>query len=116
MIPAQDELVVIITEPGRVGGNRSAQVVVRGAIGRSHAAATVSTAVAPTILYALGVPVSHELPSGPLLDVFDPRFTGRYPPRYVASYGPPSTSAAVRTGQPLDQEMIDRLRSLGYVR
>lgn len=116
MVPAHDELVVIITEPGRVGGNRGAQVIVRGDIGRSHAATAVSTAVAPTVLYALGVPVSRELPSGPLLDVFDPRFTARYPARYVASYGPPSTSAAARTGQPLDQEMIDRLRSLGYVR
>ena len=68
------------------------------------------------MLYALGVPVSRDLPSAPLLELFDPEFAARYPLRYVATYGRPSAAPALRSGQPLDQEMIDRLRSLGYVR
>jgi hypothetical protein len=78
--------------------------------------ASAATAVASTVLYALGVPIGRDLPSAPLLELFDPQFTARYPVRQVATYGRPSASAASRTGQPLDQEMIDRLRSLGYVR
>jgi hypothetical protein len=116
LVPAQDEIVLIVTEPGRVSGSRGARLAVRGAVARTHTASSVPTAVAPTVLYALGVPMSRELATGPLLDVLDPGFTARYPVRYVASYGSPSTTGALRTGQPLDQEMIDRLRSLGYVR
>jgi len=43
----------------------------------------------------------------------------QWPPhadRYVDSYGRPFIEPAPRVGQPLDQEMIDRLRSLGYVK
>jgi hypothetical protein len=116
LAPSPDEIVFVVTEPGRISGSRRARITVRGAVARAHATTGVSTSVAPTVLYALGVPMSRESGTGPLLDVFDPGFTTRYPVRYVASYGPPSTSAAPRAGQPLDQEMIDRLRSLGYVR
>jgi hypothetical protein len=36
--------------------------------------------------------------------------------RHVDSYGRPFIELAPRVGKPLDQEMIDRLRSLGYVK
>jgi len=117
LAPAQDELVVIVTEPGRVSGSRGARVALRGVIARlPDTTASNATSVAPTVLYALGVPMSREFSTGPLIEALDPRFSTRYPLRYVASYGPPSTASATRAGQPLDQEMIDRLRSLGYVR
>jgi hypothetical protein len=48
--------------------------------------------------------------------VFEDGFVEKFPVRQVASYGRPSSGTAPRRGQPLDQEMIDRLRSLGYVR
>ncbi len=72
-----------------------------------------STAVAPTVLYALGVPMGRDLPSAPLVDLFDARFRARYPVRFVETYGVPSAVPQNRAGQPLDQEMIDRLRSWG---
>ena len=75
-----------------------------------------STDVAATVLYALGLPISRALDGQPLVSLFAESFTGRYPVRYVPGYGPPSNGVATRNGQPLDQEMIDRLRSLGYVR
>jgi hypothetical protein len=111
-----DELVMIVTEPGRVRGNSSAHVALRGPIARTHELSGVPTALAPTVLYALGVPLTREFSTAPLLDALDPRFTTKYPVRYVSSYGSPSASGVTRAGQPLDQEMIDRLRSLGYVR
>jgi arylsulfatase A-like enzyme len=70
--------------------------------------------LAPTLLYALGLPASRELAGAPLLSLFDPEFVQRYPVRHVESYG--KRRAPALQGQPMDQEMIERLRSLGYVR
>jgi hypothetical protein len=117
LTPAADELILLVTQPGRVGENGAARLSARGAGVRAHdVSASAATAVAPTVLYALGIPIGRDLASAPLLELFDPQFTARYPVRQVATYGRPSSAPASRTGQPLDQEMIDRLRSLGYVR
>jgi hypothetical protein len=115
--PAPDELVVVVTEPGRVGEGGRAFFSIRGrAVQPRPDIVTPATAVAPTVLYALGVPIASDLMSPPVLEWFEPQFIARYPVRRVATYGRPSAAAIVRVGQPLDQEMIDRLRSLGYVR
>jgi len=112
-----DELVVLVTEPGRVTAAADGLMAITGGASRPAASVTGrSTDVMPTVLYALGVPTSVQLAGAPLFGLFPAEFTARYPVRYVASYGRPSTKNAARTGQPLDQEMIDRLRSLGYVR
>jgi Type I phosphodiesterase / nucleotide pyrophosphatase len=117
LTPVADELILLVTQPGRVGESGAARLSARGAAVRAHdVSASAATAVAPTVLYALGIPIGRDLPSAPLLELFDPQFTTRYPVRFVATYGRPSVVPASRTGQPLDQEMIDRLRSLGYVR
>jgi hypothetical protein len=72
--------------------------------------------VAPTVLHALGIPVSRELAGTPLTALFSDKFRERYLVRQVDTYGAPSTANTDRGGKPLDQEMIDRLRSLGYVK
>jgi hypothetical protein len=117
LAPAADELVVVVTEPGRV---TAAADGLMGVIGRSAAAkrevAGRVTDVAPTVLHILGLPVSRELAGAALTALFDDGFARRYPVRQVETYGRPSTNRSARSGQPLDQEMIDRLRSLGYVR
>jgi hypothetical protein len=116
LTPAPDELVIVVTEPGRVAGAGGARLSARGAAVRMHDGTAAATAVASTVLYALGVPIGRDLPSPPVLQLFEPQFAARYPVRYVTTYGRPSAVPVSRTGQPLDQEMIDRLRSLGYVR
>jgi hypothetical protein len=68
------------------------------------------------VLHALGVPISRELAGRPLVELFSAQFARRYPVREIATYGLPSAGDRRRSSQPLDQEMIDRLRSLGYVR
>ena len=117
LAPADDELVVVVTEPGRVS---AASDGLMGITGRAAAPNTQlngrATDVAPTILHALGVPVSRELAGAPLLGLFSDPFKARYPVREVATYGAPVVRAVDRGGKPLDQEMIDRLRSLGYVK
>ena len=115
--PADSELVVLLTEPGRVATSAAGLFGVGGSIAAPHAEVHGREIdAAPTILHTLGVPLSRELPGAPLTSLFKPEFVQRYPIRQVATYGPPSTQAISRSGQPLDQEMIDRLRSLGYVK
>jgi hypothetical protein len=43
-------------------------------------------------------------------------FLTAHPVRSVPTYGPRRNTPRRTTGQPLDQEMIERMRSLGYVK
>jgi hypothetical protein len=107
---------ILVTHPGRVSSSALGQLAVGGA-----AAARVTTTasfvdVAPTVLYALGVPASRTISGRPQTALFHSEFVARYPVRTVETYGSRAATPAPRSGQPLNQEMIDRLRSLGYVR
>jgi hypothetical protein len=112
------QLVFLVTGPGRVASSNEGLLAVGGAHVRAGLSATGarSVDVAPTVLHALGVPVSAELAGTPLTMLFEEAFVAKYPVRHTPTYGPPSAGTAERKGQPLDQDMIDRLRSLGYVR
>lgn len=115
--PAKDELVILVTQPGRLSSTAQGIVAVHGAIaapGVESAARAVD--VAPTVLHALGVPVSRELAGAPIAGLFSPAFLSRFPVRDVPTYGPRNAQVTLRRGDPLDQEAIERLRSLGYVR
>jgi hypothetical protein len=115
--PGNNEVVIVVTGPGRVSAESGARLAACGAMVRARESIAGSlTDVAPTILHALGVPIARDLAGSPLDDLFRQEFADRYPVRFVATYGPPAPSSGLRQGQPLDQEMIDRLRSLGYVR
>jgi hypothetical protein len=115
--PGARELVMIVTTPGRVTSEARGRLVVRGsAAGPDRTITANVTDVAPTLLYALGIPISRAVAGAPLVGLFSDWFVKRYPVRYVPAYGRPSSGTIVRGGQPLDQEMMDRLRSLGYVR
>jgi hypothetical protein len=119
--PAPGEVMVLVMQPGRVATPSPGRLVVVGRLpltthvetaGMSDRGTASVADVAPTILAALGVPLSRELPGSPRGGPFTPLA----PDHYVSAYGPPFRTDASRNGQPLDQEMIDRLRSLGYVR
>jgi hypothetical protein len=117
LVAGPDELVIVVTEPGRVGARSGARMAVRGrGVSAREAARGTGGSVAPTILYSLGLPVARDLSATPMLDLFTEEFRARYPVRFVDTYGEPVQKTVPRNGQPLDQEMIDRLRSLGYVR
>ena len=108
--------VFLVTQPGRLHG-AGGILASRGS--RPDAARRVTGTVmdvAPTILYALGVPGSRELEGRVLTDLFNPDVVARYPPRTVDTYGARGAITTARGGTPLDQETIERLRSLGYVR
>jgi hypothetical protein len=115
--PGESEVVIVLTQPGRVAASAAGLFGVTGKVAAPPVDVRARPVdAAPTILHALGIPISRELSGAPLLALFTPDFVRRYPVREVATYGPPSIQTTDRTGQPLDQEMIDRLRSLGYVK
>jgi hypothetical protein len=115
--PQGDEVVMVVTQPGRVGAVADGRLAARGR--RTSSSREVSGSqldVAPTLLYALGLPVADDLSGKALIGLFSSEFTSAYPARAVATYGSPQRPAVARANKPLDQEMIERLRSLGYVR
>jgi hypothetical protein len=133
--PVDKRVVVIITAPGRIGPDSAGRVTVGTWLQlpppldprtrprdmevvdapppfTEVTDAAQSLDIAPTVLNILGVPISRELPGRPLH--VSP--LGSSEPRFVAEYGRPISTLPARAGAPLDQEMIDRLRSLGYIK
>jgi hypothetical protein len=115
--PSPAARVVIVTQPGRVQPAGSGLIVsfqtlnVDATAGLRGGGQARVEDIAPTLLNALGVPLSRELTGMPR-----PMMLSGSSGRFVETYGRPFLAPGARVGKPLDQEMIDRLRSLGYVR
>ncbi|MGH9409149.1 MAG: hypothetical protein ACRD1V_06820, partial [Vicinamibacterales bacterium] len=128
--PVAGQTVLLVTQPGRVqaktGGLFAVAPTMRARVDADGAMeyspeqvggpGTIFTVVdvAPTVWWALGLPLSRELSGKPAADLFGDVLPA--PARYVPTYGRPYVTPAARSGKPLDQEMIDRLRSLGYIK
>jgi hypothetical protein len=116
----RDAAVLTITHPGRVGGELRPSIWLRGGPIRKSLLSGPGTpslaAVNPTVCYLLGLPVSREVEGGPELLLLDDEFVGGHPVRYVQTYGRYAAEVPRREGTPLDQETLERLRSLGYIR
>ncbi len=107
---------VLVAQPGRVA-NADGLLAVSGApAGTGTSAPMAVEAVAPTVLRLLGVPVAADLAAAPADVLLTERFRQSHPVRTVATYGERQSRPARTAGQPLDREMIERMRSLGYVR
>jgi hypothetical protein len=112
----EQRLVVLVTQPGRVERPGPGLLALSGgSAGAGRASATLA-AVAPTILHALGIPVARDLASQPAIELFSRTFGDAHPVRMVSSYGARRPATRPGSGAPLDREMIERMRSLGYVR
>jgi len=75
--------------------------------------------VTPTILSLYGLPVARDMDGQPLPQAFDPDFVENRPVAWIDSYGGarPAGEAAASAASPSpeDAEMIEKLRSLGYI-
>jgi hypothetical protein len=110
--------VLLVTQPGRVDAPAAGLVASYHALRgdmipgvRDSPSGRVED-IAPTVLNGLGVPLSRELAGRPLPVLLFAPNSGQY----VDSYGRPFSRPAAHEGKPLDQETIDRLRSLGYIK
>ncbi len=123
MLSQEDErrLTWLVTQPGRVAGEATTTtgfLAVTGAAASSFASRELmpAEALAPSILRALGVPIASDLAASSADFVFSDAFRAQFTLRSVPTYGERRGATTGRTGKPLDQEMIERMRSLGYVR
>jgi hypothetical protein len=119
-----DTVLVIVGDPGRLARRSEgaeALVVFAGRViepgvlsdapGARHAMSERD--VAPTVLHLLGLPVSDELEGAVLESALEPEFRAANPVRRVATYGRPAARPARDSA--FDREMLEELRSLGYI-
>lgn len=97
--------VVIVADPGRRRGDEGRVLVLRSGCAGSEERIQPE-AVASSLLRALGLPQSAELPP-PV-----PGCEWPAPPSTVAGYGPRRAAGGAGSG---DQEYLESLRSLGYL-
>lgn len=108
--------IFVITETGRLHQGDGVLAAMGPGLQTEARVAGTIVDVAPTILHALGVPMARDLAGNVLRGLFTSESLAERPVRYVDTYGRRATVSIPRGESPLDQEMIDRLRSLGYVR
>ncbi len=116
--PSASHIDALILWPGRVGGEQGAMLLSGAPIesGTYSCTACGGTAVAGTLLYLLGLPIAEELRARPDTRIVTAAFLARHPARPIANYNAAVTGRSARTGEPLDAEALERLRSLGYIR
>ena len=115
-MPANGVL-VLVGDPGRFArGSGTAEGLI-ALSGASVVAGPIGAGgerdVAPTILHLMGLPVSDELEGRVLESALSPAFRSAHPVRRVPSYGmrPPGRLRE----SAFDREMLEELRSLGYI-
>lgn len=119
LVDSESVVVALVADPGRTASGGTGLLALTGPGVRSANAGQSAAAradVAPTLLYLLGVPASRALPGRPLTAIVTEELAARLPLRWVESYGPRTIAPRPASAAPLDQEMLERLRSLGYVR
>jgi hypothetical protein len=112
------EVLVLVGDPGRLA--RGSAAPAEGLLvlaGQAVAAVDLGNAserdVAPTVLHLLGLPRSRELDGQVLEASLSESFRREHPVRTVDSYGrrPPSHPA----DSAFDQDVLEQLKSLGYI-
>ena len=113
-----DEVLVLVGDPGRLSrrsGSTATGILalVGGPVLAQDLGPVSERDVAPTVLHLLGLPVSRELEGQVLLGALAPPFRQDHPVRSVASYG--TRPPAHPEESALDRDVLEQLRSLGYV-
>ncbi|HEV8375650.1 MAG TPA: alkaline phosphatase family protein [Candidatus Polarisedimenticolia bacterium] len=74
--------------------------------------------IAPTILALMGLPVPGDMKGRVLIDIIDPEFLARHPVRSIPSYKDylKRESISLTSRPEEEQEKLEMLRSLGYIR
>jgi arylsulfatase A-like enzyme len=111
------DVLVLVGDPGRMArqsGGAEGLLALRGAPVRAADLGVVTERdVAPTVLHLAGLPTSRELAGRVLEDALSPAFRATHPRRTVASYGRRAPGRPAESA--FDRDMLEQLRSLGYV-
>ena len=71
--------------------------------------------VAPTILALLGLPVAEDMDGRVLTELITPEFLSAHPLHTIETYETGDRSEPQAIESPYDEEVLERLRSLGYI-
>jgi predicted AlkP superfamily phosphohydrolase/phosphomutase len=72
--------------------------------------------VTPTVLHLLGLPVGEDMKGRVITELLDPEFAASHPVRTIATYDTGRRPADERSiPSRMDDQIRDRLRSLGYI-
>ena len=74
------------------------------------------TDVCPTLLYRIGLPVAEDMDGRVLLDAFFPEYVKAHRVKTVSSYGPRTNSSEKPIKSNFDGKIIERLKTLGYLK
>jgi hypothetical protein len=116
--PSANEVVLVVGDPGRYA-RRSKEaegifVVAGGPAVSGRELGWVSERdICPTVLHLLGLPTSQELDGHVLEEAFDPTFRKANPLRRVSTYGSHPRGRLAESA--FDKDVVEELRSLGYV-
>jgi hypothetical protein len=112
--PGANEVVLLVADPGRRSrqGTSGLLLAVGGAVRAGDLGTVSERDVAPTVLHLAGLPVSDEMDGRVLEAALTPSFAQDHPVRHVSRFG---ERRAARAASGFDREMIEELRSLGYI-
>ncbi|MCA9750888.1 MAG: alkaline phosphatase family protein, partial [Gemmatimonadetes bacterium] len=73
--------------------------------------------VAPTVLYALGLPIGADMDGKPALDLFEDDVVKKRAPEEIPSWEPEVERARAEAPKtsPVDREILERLKTIGYI-
>ena len=72
--------------------------------------------ITPTLLYLFGLPVGEDMDGCVIAEVFHEKFKKSRKIRFIPSYGAPSKSEGDKKPRELDKEVLEDLKSLGYIK
>jgi predicted AlkP superfamily phosphohydrolase/phosphomutase len=72
--------------------------------------------ITPTLLYLFGLPVGEDMDGRILVEAFQEDFNKSRKIRFLPSYGAPSKSEETKKPRELDKEVLEDLKSLGYIK
>jgi hypothetical protein len=112
------DVFVLVADPGRLarahGPAEGMLAIVGGPVQTTDLGLVSERDLAPTVLHLLGLPVSRELDGRVLEEVLAPAFRAQHPLRFVAAYGRRAAPHAAQSD--FDGQMLEELRSLGYIK
>ncbi|HEY7515272.1 MAG TPA: hypothetical protein VIC87_12370, partial [Vicinamibacteria bacterium] len=114
-----EDVLVLVGDPGRFargsGDAPEGLVALAGsAIQGGDLRLVSSRDIAPTVLHLAGLPASAELDGHVLEVALSPAFLAAHPVRRVATYGRRAPARAA--GSAFDRDVLEELRSLGYIK
>ncbi|MBI4161653.1 MAG: alkaline phosphatase family protein [Acidobacteria bacterium] len=71
--------------------------------------------ITPTLLALFGLPIGDDMDGQVIVEAFRPEFLERHPLRRIPTHEKGNRGLTGPTESPFDREMLERLRSLGYL-